>query len=99
MEELYRQDGSWDWESLLLKKKWGQEGRLSENDFLDAASSYRSMPIQEALTSDNAIIRMLAIMDRRTGKRRLAGLMKGAYATEPEWLKQFYRLRLVDDVN
>jgi len=94
MEKVYEQDGSWDWQSPSLRQKWDQEGKLSENDFLDAATAYRSMPIQEALISGNAIIRMLAIMDRRTGKRRLTGMMQGSYENEPEWLKQFYRLRM-----
>ena len=36
---------------------------------------------------------MLAILDRRVGKRRLIS-MKDKIENEPDWIKNFYRLRM-----
>ena len=51
------------------------------------------LTIDEALSSDNPLIRLFAVLDRRVGKRRLAALA-AAMENEPEWLQFFYRLRL-----
>lgn len=67
----------------------------SETDFLRAALEFRSLSIQDALRSENGVVRILAILDRRVGKRTLARLRaEGAYDACPEWVRQFYRLRL-----
>ena len=44
------------------------------------------------IQSNNPIVRMFAILDRRIGKRTLEKL-KDTLAEQPEWLKQFYILR------
>lgn len=78
-----------------LKPKWDADGTYSEMDFLDAALQFRRMPIRDALESENCIIKILAILDRRVGKRTLANIReRGAYEREPDWVRQFYRLRL-----
>lgn len=51
------------------------------------------LTLDEALTSDNPLIRLFAVLDRRVGKRRLPALA-AAMENEPEWLQFFYRLRL-----
>lgn len=77
-----------------LKAEWEQNGTYCEMDFLDAALKFRGMPIQAALESDNGIIRILAILDRRVGTRTLAKLAGSkAYEGYPEWVQQFYRFR------
>ena len=48
---------------------------------------------QIGFTSDNPMIRMLAIVDRRIGKRRLAKL-KDDVGKQPEWLHPFYLARM-----
>jgi len=45
-----------------------------------------------SIQSNNPIVRMFAILDRRIGKRTLEKL-KDTLAEQPEWLKQFYILR------
>jgi len=63
-----------------------------------AAASFLKTPIMEALYSDNYMIRILAIVDRRIGKRTLQKLKKsGDYQSLPSWVKQFYELRLGTD--
>ena len=51
------------------------------------------LSLDEALASDDPLIRLFAVLDRRVGKRRLPALA-AAMENEPEWLQFFYRLRL-----
>lgn len=72
-----------------------KESALSEFNFLEAATSYLNLSIQESLKSDNYLIKVFAIMDKRVGKRSLEKIKASQeYQTYPEWVKQFYRLRL-----
>jgi hypothetical protein len=78
-----------------LKPEWDAACQYCEMDFLNAALRFRSMPVQEALRSENAIIRVLAILDRRVGRRTLRRIgIEKAFENEPEWVRQFYELRL-----
>ncbi|WP_369283579.1 hypothetical protein [Oscillibacter sp. GMB15532] len=85
------------YEELVEKMKptWDANCTYCEMDFLEAVLQFRNMPIQEALTSENYIIRVLAIMDRRVGKRTLLKILEDeAYKDFPAWVRQFYELRL-----
>lgn len=54
-----------------------------------------SFSIHDALESENYIIKILAILDRRVGKRTLKQIAaEGAYRQYPAWVRQFYELRL-----
>lgn len=78
----------------ILKPEWDKNCTYSEMDFLSAATAFLSMQISDALSSDNFIIRIFAIMDKRVGKRTLQMIRSGSeYTTLPEWVKQFYELR------
>lgn len=59
----------------------------------DAIREYLNLPVQDALSSENAAVRMFAILDRRVGKRTLAKAA-GSLARQPEWLRPFYEVRL-----
>ena len=59
----------------------------------DALRAYLNAPIQDVLSSDNALLRMFAVLDRRAGKRTLSRLA-GSVGRQPAWLQVFYRLRL-----
>ena len=92
-----REHPEWSYGELLADRNpvWEEKGTLSEMDFLAAALAFRNMPVQEALESENGIVRIFAILDRRTGRRTLEKIAASkAYQTAPEWLGQFYRLRL-----
>ncbi len=58
-----------------------------------AIRQYTQSPIGESLTSDDPLVRMFAVLDRRAGKRTLAKLVSEV-EKQPEWLQFFYRLRL-----
>lgn len=109
--EMYRQDSdlaaSYAQQAVLpsnltyndiaetLKPKWDSNCTYSEMDFLDAVLQFRSLTIKDALKSDNYIIKILAIMDRRVGKRTLAQIADSReFEAYPFWVRQFYMLRL-----
>lgn len=78
-----------------LKPEWDRDCTYCEMDFLDAVLQFRSMAIQEALRSENRIIRVLAILDRRVGSRTLRRIgSEKAFENEPQWVRQFYELRM-----
>lgn len=94
-DELSGEGISYEETCQILKPAWDENGTYHEMDFLDAALRFRNMDICEALSSDNLIICILAILDKRVGKRRLVKIKQGRkYEAYPEWVKQFYRLRL-----
>lgn len=103
--EMYRQDadvntiweetGVWADHDPELKKKWDENATYCDMDFLSAATAFLNTPIEEALNSDNYILRIFAVLDRRTGKRTLRKIADaGDYQGFPGWVKQFYELRL-----
>ena len=97
--ELYEGNPDLSCEDIeaIMKPKWDDECTYCEMDFLSAALQFRNMPIQTALNSDNYIIKILAIMDGRVGKRTLRQIAnEGAYTEYPCWVRQFYDLRLSD---
>lgn len=94
LNERWEETGIWDSDALELKNKWEKEGILSDWDFLQAATDFLQMPIGEALISDNCLIRIFAILDRRVGKRTIKHIQDSEkYKTYPEWVQQFYKLR------
>lgn len=58
-----------------------------------AIEEYFQLDIQAALASSNEMVRLLAVLDRRVGKRTLERL-KDEADYQPEWLQKFYMLRL-----
>lgn len=60
---------------------------------------FLQMPIADALNSENYLIKILAVMDKRVGMRTLQKLAKnGDYKIYPEWVRRFYELRLSADI-
>lgn len=95
LNEVWEETGLWDYNDLNLKKKWDVNATWYDMDFLSATTLFLQMPIMEALYSDNYIVKIFAILDRRIGKRTLRKIKEdGAYQSYPSWIKQFYDLRL-----
>ena len=76
----------------LEKEKWMPECVLCEGDFIHSVTAYLNCSIASALNSDNYILRVLAYIDRRVGKRTLMKI-KDDVELLPEWVKAFYRIR------
>ncbi len=95
LHDIWKETGVWDDRNPELKNKWDENATYCDMCFLGAATSFLQTPIMEALYSDNYIIRIFAIMDRRVGKRTLQKIKEsGDYRSFPAWVKQFYELRL-----
>ena len=75
---------------------FAEKGLYYPGDFGFALDEFLSSDIQDALCSDNYLVRMLAIMDRRTGKRTLEKI-KPTISNLPDWLQYFYNLRFESD--
>ena len=73
----------------LIKSK----GIYSQTDFFEAVERYFDQPIKDSLYSEELLIRIFAILDRRVGKRTLKNLKTGI-EQEHELLQFFYNLRI-----
>lgn len=77
----------------IAEKKAMTENKMDVWQVLRAMDEYLNNDIKKSLASDNEVVRMFAILDRRVGKRTLEKL-KDKIEEQPEWLQKFYRLRL-----
>lgn len=95
LHALWRRTGKWNSQDAALKEKWDQAGTYCEMDFLAAALKFLELPIAAALDSENYIIKVFAVLDRRVGARTLRAIADGGeFLHYPDWTKQFYLLRL-----
>lgn len=74
------------------------EGRTeyTDGEFCEALQKYRNQPVQKSISSENAVVKMFALLDRRIGLRTLE---RERDRLSPEWLRQFYKLRLDAEIN
>ncbi|TQI66564.1 hypothetical protein [Clostridium sp. KNHs216] len=96
---LHKEEQESSYEEMIarMKPKWETDCTYCEMDFLDAVLQFRNMPVRTALESENYIIKILAIMDRRIGKRTLLRIADAKeYEKYPAWVRQFYELRLLN---
>lgn len=68
------------------------DGLFDVWQFTDAVDEFLSMSIEDSLRSSNPLIKLLAILDRRVGKRTLRRI-KESTEEQPAWLEYFYNLR------
>lgn len=68
-------------------------GMLDGYVFFHAFNEYDNQSIEKSLYSDNMLVRIWAVMDRRVGKRRLISMAE-AMSGEHDVLKYFYRVRM-----
>ena len=62
-------------------------------EFCEALEQYRNQDIRFSIHSQNLLVKMFAVLDRRVGKRTLLNL-EGSVINHSEWLQQFYQLRI-----
>lgn len=79
--------------TLLDKYSIDERTEYTDEEFSGALKEYRNQDIQISINSNNPLVRMLAVLDRRIGKRTLQNI-KDSVQDQPEWLRQFYLLRL-----
>ena len=78
---------------LLEKYPITERTEYTDEEFAQALSTYRNQDIRISIKSENPLIRMFAILDRRIGKRTLLQLTQ-ALETQPPWLQELYQFRL-----
>ena len=83
-------DGFWQ---LIEKHPMDSREEYTDQEFCRALKVYRNSDILTSLRSDDPIVRMFALLDRRCGKRKLLQ-MKSEMDRAPEWLRRIYQLRL-----
>lgn len=69
-----------------------EEGILAQYDFFDALEQYLNSPIEGSLSSNDMIVKILAMVDRRVGKRTLRKL-QDTMEYENESVQYFFKLR------
>jgi hypothetical protein len=79
--------------SLLNTIPMNERSEYTDNEFCDALEKYRNQPIEDSLCSENPLVRMFAILDRRIGKRTLIK-QKLMIEAQPIWLQHFYNIRI-----
>lgn len=82
-----------DFWRLLDSTPLAARTEYTDAEFCDALEEYRNQNVQISIHSDNPLVRMFAVLDRRIGKRTLSSI-KASVEEQPQWLQQFYRLRL-----
>lgn len=68
-------------------------GIFDQRCFYRAFKEFDNQSIEKSLESDDLIVRIMAVLDRRVGKRRLL-LMKEKMENEPETFREFYAIRM-----
>lgn len=84
-------------QALIKASDQSEEMMISQNifsshQFYEPFMEYGSLSIEEALSSENILIRAFAMFDRRLGKRRLKDLRLTSENTHPLIL-EFYKIR------
>ena len=67
-------------------------GVFDQRSFYAAFQEFDQQSIEKSLKSENLIVRIFAVLDRREGKRRLL-MMKDTIEQEPNTFKEFYAIR------
>ena len=68
-------------------------GVFDQRCFYEAFDEFDNQSIEKSLYSENLIVRIFAVLDRRVGKRRLLTL-KENIENEPDTFKEFFAIRM-----
>ena len=77
---------------LLNKIPVTERSEYTDEEFCKALEVYRNEDIQKSAVSENPLIVMFSILDRRVGKRTLEKT-KDRISTYPNWLGELLKLR------
>ena len=68
-------------------------GVFDQTCFYKAFDEFDNQSIEKSLYSDNLLVRIFAVLDRRVGKRKLIS-MKESVENEPDSIKEFFAIRM-----
>lgn len=83
-------EGFWE---TLDRVPMNSRTEYTDEEFCEALEQYRNQPIQHSISSENPLVRMFAVLDRRVGKRTLKSISEHE-DIQPEWLNQLCKLRV-----
>lgn len=94
--ELFPRDEKWEGrmsvENAYMDDVALKLGVFDQRCFYQAFEEFDNQGIDKSLISDNLIVRIFAILDRRIGKRRLL-LIQETIEDEPETFQVFFAIR------
>lgn len=76
----------------ITKAIFKAQTELYKTDFQSAASKFLSLPIEACLESNDILLNIFALMDRRVGKKRIQSLSDVMLNKHPV-VRYFYKLR------
>jgi len=79
--------------SGLAKELLSAQSSLSKSNFTVVATKFLSTPIEESLESNDILLNILALVDRRVGKKRILNMTEKMKLKHPI-VQYFYELRL-----
>ncbi|SDB09094.1 hypothetical protein SAMN02910298_00386 [Pseudobutyrivibrio sp. YE44] len=82
-----------DFWQLVDEYPISERTEYTDEEFSEALKKYRQSDIKDSLYSDNPIVKMFALLDRRVGKRTLDKI-SDSISSEPEWLQKVYDFRI-----
>ena len=68
-------------------------GVFDQTCFYKAFDEFDNQSIEKSWYSDNLLVRIFAVLDRRVGKRKLIS-MKESIENEPDSIKEFFAIRM-----
>ena len=69
------------------------DGCFDNSFFYEAFHEFDNQSIEKSLVSENPLVRIFALLDRRLGKRRLLALEE-SMEQELDWVRAFYVIRM-----
>lgn len=82
---------------MITQKKLWEEEIYTTNVFFKGMKEYLSLSISDALVSEQWMIRLFALLDKRLGKRRLIRL-KEEIKNYPNKLIEVYKIWMIEEV-
>lgn len=79
--------------SELAKELLAAQSTLSKSNFMAAANKFLSSSIEESIESKDMLLNILALMDRRVGKKRILNMSEIIKLKHPA-VQYFFELRL-----
>jgi hypothetical protein len=78
--------------SVYAKELLAAQSSLSKSNFIDVANKFLSTSIEESLESNDILLNILALVDRRVGKKRILNMREKMKSKHPI-VQYFYELR------
>lgn len=79
--------------SVYAKELLSAQASLSKSNFFAVANKFLSISIEESIESNDVLLNILALVDRRVGKKRILNMAEKMKAKHPI-VQYFYELRL-----